>query len=65
MLETISKRAIILRWMMARSETWLSVTSSAAVESYKYSYKYEGPEQNDSVVGSNSIRIGAKAQHIR
>jgi hypothetical protein len=51
--------------MMARSETWLSVTSSAAVESYKYSYKYEGPEQNDSVVGSNSIRIGAKAQHIR
>ena len=50
----LSKRAIILEWMMARSEAWLSVTSSAAVCSYRYSYYDCG---NESAVPGKSRRV--------
>jgi hypothetical protein len=62
----LNKRAIILCWMMARSESWLSVTSSAGVGSYKYSYyqrKRANPCQKNAVVWTNAIRIGARRQH--
>ena len=52
--------------MMARSESWLSVTSSAGVGSYKYSYyqrKRANPCQRNAVVWANPIWVGSESQH--
>jgi len=46
--------------MMARSEAWLSVTSSAAVGSYRYSYDQDCTEfkGKEALVPSKSVRVG-------
>jgi hypothetical protein len=57
----ISERAIILRWMMARSEAWLRVTSSAAVGSYNYSY--DPGSYNKGLALGKSHQVGNSNQH--
>src|SRR5215469_7370634 len=54
--------------MMARSESWLSVTSSAGVGSYTYSYyqrKRTNSRENKAIDWTNPIRVGAESQHKR
>jgi hypothetical protein len=50
--------------MMARSEAWLRVTSSAAVGTYKYSQDDAKFERKGNQILLNSDRIGRDGQHV-